>query len=215
MAENLAEALATHGVTLPGEQVTALEGYCQKLWAWNQKLNLTRHTTYELFVTRDLRDSLELAAVLREKEEVLDIGSGGGVPGIVLAILRPDLEVSLSESVAKKARVLKSIVTELDLSIAVHECRAEDLLDEFRFHSLVARAVGPLDKMLTWFQGKWLNFDRLMAIKGPRWPEERNEAARRGLLRDLEIECVASYPLAGTESQSVILEIRPSRVQAR
>jgi 16S rRNA (guanine527-N7)-methyltransferase len=90
----------------------------------------------------------------------------------------------------------------------VHNSRAEELLEDFRFDSLVARAVGPLETMLIWFKGRWGSFTRLLAIKGPRWVEEKQEAARRGLLRDLVLECVARYPMAGIEAESVILEIR-------
>src|SRR6187401_3195731 len=93
--ETLSAALARHGLTLPAEQVAQLDRYCRLLWEWNDKLNLTRHTDYEKFVSRDLIDSLELAKLLRPGEEVLDVGTGGGVPGIVLAILRPDLKVTL------------------------------------------------------------------------------------------------------------------------
>lgn len=208
MQETLPEVLERHGVSLPAEQTELLDRYCRELWSWNEKLNLTRHTDYEKFVTRDLRDSCELAALLADGEEVLDLGSGGGVPGIVLSILRPDLQLTLCDSVGKKAKALTSIIESLELPVAVHGCRAEELLEEFRYHSVVARAVGPLDKILTWLADRWGGFDRLLAIKGPRWPEEKNEAARRGLLRGLSLNTVASYPLPGTESNSVILEVR-------
>src|ERR671919_480947 len=89
-SDTLAAALARHDITLPAEQAALLDRYCRLLWEWNEKLNLTRHTDYEKFVSRDLADSLELAKHLKPGEEVLDVGSGGGVPGIVLAIVRPD-----------------------------------------------------------------------------------------------------------------------------
>ena len=57
------------------------------------KINLTRHTDYGKFVGRDVLDSMQLAEHLREGDEILDVGTGGGVPGIVLAIVRPDLQV--------------------------------------------------------------------------------------------------------------------------
>jgi 16S rRNA (guanine527-N7)-methyltransferase len=205
---DLPGTLERYHIALPADQVAVLDRYCQLLWAWNQKLNLTRHTDYEKFVTRDLQDTLQLATLLQPNEEVLDLGSGGGVPGIVLAILRPDLQVVLCDSVQKKAVVLRDLIQQLDLPVAVHHERGEALLTELRFHSLVARAVGPLDKMLIWLADSWLGFDRLLAIKGPRWKEEKDEAARRGLLRGLEVECRLRYPMLGTESESVILEVR-------
>ncbi|MFO0925224.1 MAG: RsmG family class I SAM-dependent methyltransferase [Pirellulales bacterium] len=89
-----------------------LQRYCHALWEWNEKVNLTRHTNYDLFVRRDLLDSLHLANLLAQDEEVLDLGTGGGVPGIV-AILRPDVQMSLCDSVQKKANIVDDIVKNL------------------------------------------------------------------------------------------------------
>ena len=63
------------------DQVAQIDRYCALLWDWNSKLNLTRHTDFDTFVSRDVVDSLELAKLLSANEEVLDVGSGGGVPG--------------------------------------------------------------------------------------------------------------------------------------
>ena len=131
------------------------------------------------------------------------------------AILRPDLEVTLSESVSKKAKVLESMARELELPSPVYGCRAEDLLGDFRYDALVARAVGPLAKMLKWFEPHWAYIGRLLAIKGPKWVEERGEARHLGLLQRLQLRKVASYPLAGTESESVILKIWPQGASER
>ena len=81
----LSAVLARHQIELPAAQVALLERYCELLWDWNAKINLTRHTDYEKFVARDLVDSLAFARFLEPKEEVLDVGTGGGVPGVVLA----------------------------------------------------------------------------------------------------------------------------------
>ena len=204
----LKEALAQHSIELEAGQVQRLDAYCQLLWDWNSKLNLTRHTTYELFVARDLVDSLQLSELIPTHERVLDVGSGGGVPGIVLAILRPDLSISLCESVQKKAVVLSAMVKELGLDVAVVAGRAEKSLANVRYDTLVTRAVGPLWKMLKWFEDSWGSFGRLLAVKGPRWVDERGEARHRGYMRALDLRRVASYPLAGTDSLSVILEIK-------
>ena len=99
---SLTEAIQRVGLEIEDSALPQLEAYCAKLWEWNTKINLTRHTTYDLFVRRDLMDSWHLAQELEPQEEVLDIGTGGGVPGLLLAILRPDLTVSVCDSVAKK-----------------------------------------------------------------------------------------------------------------
>jgi 16S rRNA (guanine527-N7)-methyltransferase len=209
VADSLAEALARHAIELPAAQIERIDAYCKLLWDWNLKLNLTRHTDYEKFVTRDVVDSLVVARQLDPDERVLDVGTGGGVPGIVLAIVRPDLTMTLCESVAKKARVVSQIVGDLGLPIAAHHCRAEDLLGHQPFDTLVARAVAPLAKLLTWFAPSWGAFDRLLVIKGPGWVEERHEARQHNLFKGLRLRKLETWPLPGTKSESVLLEIRP------
>jgi 16S rRNA (guanine527-N7)-methyltransferase len=208
-SDTLSAALERHAIELPEEQIAQLDRYCHSLWAWNEKLNLTRHTDYEKFVTRDLADCLQLEPLLDSGESVLDVGTGGGVPGVVLAILRPDLTVALCDSVAKKAKAVGEIVKEIELDVAVHHRPAQELLSDENFHTLVVRAVAPLSKLLGWFAPHWESFDRLLVIKGPAWVEERQEAHQAGLFRKLQLRKVASYPLAGTDSDSVILSIRP------
>lgn len=206
--EPLTAALARYNLVLPEPQVVLLDQYCRRLWDWNTKLNLTRHTDYAKFVSRDLVDSLEISRLLEPGQSVLDVGTGGGVPGIVLAIVRADLRISLCESVGKKAHAVEDIVRRLGLTIPVHHERAEKVVPQIRFDVLVARAVGPLWKICKWFQPHWSEFGCLLAVKGPRWVEERGEARHRGLLHSIELRKAASYPMPGTDSESVILRLR-------
>lgn len=207
--DSLPAALARHGLSLPDEQVAMLDRYCRLLWEWNEKLNLTRHTDYEKFVGRDLVDSLELAKLLKPGEDVLDVGTGGGVPGIVLAIVRADLRVTLLDSVQKKIRAVGEIVQALGLPVETVPARVEEHLEDARYDVLVVRAVGPLWQLLKWFGPHWNMIGRLLVVKGPKWLEEKHEASRRGLLRHVELRQAAEYALAGSESRSVILKIWP------
>ena len=209
MADDLAAAMAEHGIELPDEQVAQLERYCRLLWDWNSRLNLTRHTDYRKFVARDLVDSLAFAEFLEAGERILDVGTGGGVPGVVLAVVRPDLDVSLSESVAKRARAVADVVERLGLRVPVHATRAEDLLGRWKCNTLVVRAVAGLPKLLRWLRPHWDSFDRLLVVKGPAWVEERGEARHSGLLRNMALRKLKSYPLPGTDSESVLLQICP------
>jgi 16S rRNA (guanine527-N7)-methyltransferase len=206
--DTLAAALARHAIELAASEAALLDRYCRLLWDWNEKLNLTRHTDFEKFVTRDLIDTLEFSKAIEPAERVLDVGTGGGVPGVVLAALRPDLEVILSETIAKKARAVADIVQNLGVPVPVHHGRAEELLDREQFQSLLVRAVAPLTKLLRWFGPYWGSFDRLLVIKGPAWVEERQAAREAGMLRELALRKLSTWSLPSTNSQSVLLEIR-------
>jgi 16S rRNA (guanine527-N7)-methyltransferase len=206
--DTLLAAIARHGIEVDDDQIELLDRYARALWAWNEQLNLTRHTDYEKFISRDVVDSQWLERFLDSAERVLDVGTGGGVPGIVLAILRPDLDVSLCESVAKKARAVEDIVKQLGIPVRVHHARAEELLSGNEYDTLVVRAVAPLDKLLAWFKPHWGAFQRLLVLKGPAWIAERAAAEEKKLLRGLRINTLATYPLPGTTSESVVLEIR-------
>jgi 16S rRNA (guanine527-N7)-methyltransferase len=205
--QQFAEVIALHELQVPAGQVQQLVRYCELLWEWNENINLTRHTTIEKFVSRDLIDSIQLAQLIAPGEKVLDVGSGGGVPGIILGILRPDLKISLSESVGKKARVLEDLVTQLELQIKVYPVRAEYVLNDSSFDVLVARAVGPLWKICRWFEPHWLSIRRLLAVKGSQWVEERHEARQQGYLKQVQLRRAASYHSPATGANHVILKL--------
>ena len=194
---------------LPDQSIRdRIQQYCVLLWHKNQQLNLTRHTDWEPFVSRDLVDTLELSKLIPEEKEVLDVGSGGGVPGLLLAIIRPDLEISLAESVGKRAVVLAEFADLLGLSCQIYQERAENILKDFRFDITTARAVGSLSKLCTWFQDDWLHVGRLLAIKGPNWVNERQEAEDAGLLEQVDLQSLVEYQPVGCEWKSIILEIK-------
>jgi len=204
---SLEEALERRGIQLTGKQIRMLEKYCDRLWHWNEKINLTRHTTYDKFVARDVVDSIELAKLLKQGERVLDVGTGGGVPGVILAILRPDLTVVLNESVGKKARAVAEIVQEIKVRVPVVHGAVQHHMQDSTYDTLVVRGVAPLSKLLIWTRPHWHRFGRLLLVKGPAWVEERKAARERRLMTGLELRRVASYPLEGTHAESVILQV--------
>jgi 16S rRNA (guanine527-N7)-methyltransferase len=202
------------GIEVPTDALQRLAGEAASLWSWNERLNLTRHTDVERFVSRDVGDASAIAAHLARGERVLDVGTGGGVPGVLLAILRPDLKVELSDSVAKKARAVAAIVAEAGLDLPVHTGAAQTLVASrpagtFRFDTLVVRAVAPLAKLLGWFEPLAGAYGRMLVVKGPKWEEERDDARLRGLTRKVTIRRVASWPIRGSDNESVLLEVRP------
>jgi 16S rRNA (guanine527-N7)-methyltransferase len=213
--ESLEQVLTRYEMDLAPEQVEQIGQYCALLWEWNQKFNLTRHTTFDIFVTRDLCDTLHLSELLPPGTRVLDWGSGGGVPGLLLALLRPDLKVELSECIGKKAQALQDMVKKLHLSVPVHAKHIERVLERPRAHYdvVVARAIGPLWKMLRTLRPYWPVLDGLLAIKGPRWVDERAEARHRGFLAQMTLRKAAQYHSPGEDSrESVILRVEPESI---
>ncbi len=209
--QQLLRVIAAHQLSITDEQAARLAHYCRLLWDWNSRLNLTRHTDWDLFVTRDLLDTIELSRYVPKDSTVMDVGSGGGVPGIVLAILRPDLKIALCESIGKKATALQAIVKALRLPIVVHADRAETILKKHRFQVITVRAVGSISKLLTWFGQVWKSVGQMLLIKGPRWTEEFEEAKSEGLLNRLKLEPIAAWPTPGRDGQSVLLQIVKSK----
>lgn len=210
-SDTLQHALQRFEMQVPEYAFPKLERYCQSVWELNQTMNLTRHTNFEKFVTRDLLDSLQLSRLIKQNAEVLDVGSGGGVPGLLLAILRPDLKVTLTDSVGKKARAMGEIADKVDAPVEIYQIRAEELLEDFRYDVTTARAVGPLKKIAIWFERVWPSVGELLAIKGPNWKEEKAEADLDGRFRRCDFSVAAEYNVPGEDWSSVILSIRAKR----
>ena len=204
------------GIALPPEAASKLAAYAASLWSWNERLNLTRHTDVEKFVSRDVADAVAIAPHLAAGEHLLDVGTGGGVPGVLLAILRPDLRVELCDSVGKRARAVREIVAEIGLTIPVHEGAAQPLVAAAaeaagrpgRFDVLVVRAVAPLLKLLGWFEPLCDAYGRMLVVKGPRWEEEKGEARHRGFVKKVGVRRIAAWPIRGSDNESVLLEIK-------
>jgi 16S rRNA (guanine527-N7)-methyltransferase len=208
-ASTLAELLSRYELTIPADRLELLAAYHAQRSIWNRRMNLTRHDDLEAFVTRDVLDSWQLSKCLAAGERVLDIGTGGGVPGIVVFILRPDLQMSLCESVGKKAEAVKAMAQEIGLSLPVFSQRVEQVLIDHQFDTLIARAVGSLSTVLKWLQPHWTAFGRLLLIKGPKWIDERGEARHRGILQALELRRLLQYTPPGHQGESVVLAVFP------
>ncbi|MEX2504550.1 MAG: 16S rRNA (guanine(527)-N(7))-methyltransferase RsmG [Egicoccus sp.] len=131
--------------------------------------------------TRHVPESVAFARLLPAgPTNVLDIGSGGGFPGLVVAVVRPDLRVDLLDSTRKKTEFLREVVQELGIDVRVHSGRAEDLgRGELQgaFDAVTARAVASLDRLVALAMPFLHRGGTLYAIKGERWAEEVDAAA--------------------------------------
>lgn len=130
---------------------------------------------------RHFPESIAFAERLPAQGPLLDIGSGGGLPGVVIGMVRPDLDVHLLEATGKKVAFLRGAVDALGLSVTVHHGRAEDLgVDELhRFFAIVtARAVARLERLAELSAPFLRRGGVLYAIKGERWRDELVEAEK-------------------------------------
>lgn len=130
------------------ETLEKLDRYVALLTDWQTRMNLVAPSTLATVWQRHIADSLQLDALLPLFETGSDLGSGGGLPGIVIAIMRPDAKVHLVESVGKKATFLRAVADDLGLNTHVHARRIEASGHALRQSEVVtARALASLDKL--------------------------------------------------------------------
>ncbi|WP_259055278.1 16S rRNA (guanine(527)-N(7))-methyltransferase RsmG [Methylohalomonas lacus] len=145
----------------------ALLDYLELLVHWNQAYNLTAVRDPQAMVAYHLLDSLSLLPHLRESDRrCLDIGTGAGLPGVVLALARPDQHWVLLDSNSKKTRFLQQVRMQLDLNnIEVVRERVTEYAPEALFDVVSARALAGLDKLCRWAQPLLAPGGRLLAMK--------------------------------------------------
>lgn len=159
--------------------------------------NLMSPRGLEELESRHFPESLALARTLPSVDggtlRLLDLGSGGGLPGLVVSLARPDLQVHLLESRAKKTAFLEQAAGELGLTVTIHRGRAEELSGTglgASFDLVTARAVAPLDRLVAWSLPFLVPGGLLYAVKGERWAEELDQAA--GILQRSGASVVAT-----------------------
>ncbi len=141
----LMEGVATLGLQLPDAAENQFGAYLDLLEKWNAVINLTAVRQRPHMVTLHLLDSLTVVPHLAGKTRLLDVGSGGGMPGIPLAIALPALQVTLLEPNQKKAAFLRQVKLELELEhVEVVAERVESWQTEARFDAITSRAFSDL-----------------------------------------------------------------------
>jgi len=153
-------------LALPEDAEAKLSAYLSLLDKWNRVYNLTAVRETERMVSHHLLDSLAIVP-FAETGRVLDVGSGGGLPGIPLAIARPELQVTLIDSVAKKTTFLLQAKAELGLeNVSVVTGRVETLQDAKGFDTITSRAFSDLKEFVTLTRHLLAPGGRWLAMKG-------------------------------------------------
>ncbi len=157
------------GIALTQSQVASLAAYIALLAKWNRTYNLTAIRDPARMVTHHLLDSLAVLRHLPQRDALtlLDVGSGGGLPGIPLAIVRPQWRVSLVDPVHKKAAFLSQAAIELRLAnVTAHAKRVEELANDSKFDVVISRAFADLATFATLAAPHVADDGVLVAMKG-------------------------------------------------
>ncbi|EKN4198153.1 16S rRNA (guanine(527)-N(7))-methyltransferase [Yersinia ruckeri] len=150
MLKKLESLLKIAGISLPDKQKQQLVGYVELLHKWNKAYNLTSVRDPEQMLIRHILDSIVVNPHL-QGQRFIDVGTGPGLPGIPLAIVRPDSHFTLLDSLGKRVRFLRQVQHELGLNnIEPVQSRVEDFSGEPGFDGVISRAFASLDDMLSW-----------------------------------------------------------------
>ena len=149
--KHLLEAVKSLGMELSEEQIRQFEGYRAGVLEWNEKVNLTAITDPEEFEMKHFADSVMSAGndIMKNAKKIIDVGTGGGFPGIPLAILFPDKQFTLMDSLGKRIKIIDQLAKEIGINnVELVHARAEDLAKkkEYReqYDVCVSRAVANL-----------------------------------------------------------------------
>ena len=200
LAPLLASGLAAMRINLPPGAQAKLLAYIELLAKWNRTYNLTAVRDPADMVPRHLLDSLAVLPFVHG-DTLADLGSGAGLPGIPLAIARPDVAVTLVESNGKKARFLREAVRSVPLAnVQVVQARVQDATGSF--DTVTARAFASLADMLAWGGHLLAPAGRWLALKG------HADAAETAAIPET-FRILAAHPLAvpGAAGERCVVEL--------
>lgn len=197
----LAAGLATLGLDLPAAAQGKLLAFRDLLLKWNKTYNLTALRDPQQAVSHHLLDSLAILPHVGPGP-LLDVGSGGGLPGIPLAIARPDLTVCMVDAVQKKTTFLQQVVIELGLrNVTVHHARVEEMVGQFA--QITSRAFAELHLFVGLTRHLLAPGGRWLAMKGVR-PDDEIAALPAGIVVDAIIPL--TVPGLDAERHLIILK---------
>jgi 16S rRNA (guanine527-N7)-methyltransferase len=174
LSKVLADGITDLSLDLNQKQHEQLLDYLALLFKWNSVYNLTSVRDPMQMVTHHLLDSLAAVPSFAGAVNVLDVGAGGGLPGIVLAIARPGMKVSLIDTVHKKTAFLKQVKAELELAnVTVYTAKVQELQVEQKFDVITSRAFADLSDFVNWSGQLLAEGGKFIALKGVAPPDEQ------------------------------------------
>lgn len=185
------------------QQIGQLFHYLCLLQKWNKAYNLTAvRDPYEM-VDRHIIDSLSVVPYINQQTDIIDVGSGPGLPGIPIAICCPELKVTTLDSNGKKTRFQNEVKAALALTnLTVVKSRAEEHADA-KYHQVISRAFASLQDMLKWTSHLALDNGLFFAMKGL-YPEEEVSKMPSNFILD---HCLP-LQVSGAEGERHLLKIR-------
>jgi 16S rRNA (guanine527-N7)-methyltransferase len=187
VADVLKQGIKDLQLELNDDQVQKLLDYLALLNKWNSVYNLTSVRDPMQMVTLHLLDSLAAVPAFKGAANVLDVGAGGGLPGMVLAISRPDMLVSMIDTVHKKTAFLNQVKAELGLAnVTVYTKRVEQLEVKTKFDVITSRAFADLSDFVTWSGHLLQEGGRFIALKGTAPEDERERLPEPWKVQKLE-----------------------------
>ncbi|HSX87464.1 MAG TPA: 16S rRNA (guanine(527)-N(7))-methyltransferase RsmG [Pseudomonas sp.] len=206
-AEELARGALELGVEVSPQQQEQLLAYLALLIKWNKAYNLTAVRDPDEMVSRHLLDSLSVVPyVVDGGDNWLDVGSGGGMPGIPLAILFPERQFTLLDSNGKKTRFLTQVKLELKLAnLQVIHSRVEAFAPEQPFAGIISRAFSSLEDFSNWTRHLGDGQTQWLAMKGVH-PDDELQA----LPADFRLTATHVLKVPGCQGQRHLLILRRS-----
>ncbi|RFP12810.1 MULTISPECIES: 16S rRNA (guanine(527)-N(7))-methyltransferase RsmG [unclassified Duganella] len=187
LADVLKQGINSLKLGLGDDQVEKLLDYLALLNKWNSVYNLTSVRDPMQMVTLHVLDSLAAVPAFAGAQNVLDVGAGGGLPGMVLAISRPDMKVSMIDTVHKKTAFLNQVKAELGLAnVTVYTKRVEQLEVKTKFDVITSRAFADLSDFVNWSGHLLQEGGRFIALKGTAPAEERERLPEPWKVQKLE-----------------------------
>jgi len=187
LSQVLAEGIAEMQLEVSAEQQGRLMDYLALMFKWNSVYNLTSLRDPMQMVTHHLLDSLAAVPAFADAKNVLDVGSGGGLPGIVLAIVRPDMKVSMIDTVHKKTAFLTQVKAELGLAnVTIYTMKVQELAVSDKFDVITSRAFADLSDFVNWSSHLLAEGGRYIALKGVAPEDERQRLPAEWKVEKLE-----------------------------